>query len=267
MKSSMAAVVLIALISTGLFADGNGPLIQVIDNRVSIQADSVPLGRLLRLLDMATGMTSKVPPEFANRNLTIRFSGLSFDDAVRKIFEGVPLDYIVVKNEGIIVTAASQRLTAADQSPFSNSNSNSPFNNNFNNNQQPVEQPMGQEQPFFPQNVNPFPGPPQQYQGNMPPNMQQAQPAMIQTPFGPIPNPRAQQQPGNMPMAPPVSQPFGLANPASGNPSNPLGDGSIPTYNPNPVPVGTPMPNGIGFPVNGTTPLPGQVPRKPPGGQ
>src|SRR5437764_6311722 len=95
-------LLVMGLMATGVLA-ASGPDIRVIDNKVSIQADAIPLGRLLHLLDLATGMNSKVPPELTNRQMSVQFSGLNFDDAVRKIFEGQRLDYVFVDGQGITV--------------------------------------------------------------------------------------------------------------------------------------------------------------------
>ena len=89
----VAFLIVFAVASTALAA--KGPEINLIDNRLSINADSISLGRLLRLLDLATGMQSKVPPELANRNISVRFSGLTLEDGVRKIFQGQPFDYLL----------------------------------------------------------------------------------------------------------------------------------------------------------------------------
>jgi hypothetical protein len=262
MKPWLGVIVLLAALGLSASAsDDKGPFIQVIDGKVSIQAEAVPLSRLLRLFDMATGLKSKVPPELANRNLSVRFTGLSYDDAVEKIFEGVPLDYIVVKGEGITVTAASQRAPGAPGIP----SANSPFNSAPIN---PASGEQADEQPFFTPGGPPVPGMVNGAQP-FPPNANQPQPAMIQTPFGPIPNPRAQQQQNNAaPMAVPGSQPFGLTNPSGTPTGNPLGDGSVPTYNPNPNPMSPPVapigsPNG--YPINPGMIPPGGVPPAPPG--
>src|SRR5437879_12829781 len=108
MKSSLATLLVILAMSAGAFAAGKGPEIDLVDNKLSINAETIPLGRLLRLLDLATGMQSKVPAELANRNMSVKFSGLSLEDGVRKIFQGQPLDYVVVEGRGVIVTSASQ---------------------------------------------------------------------------------------------------------------------------------------------------------------
>src|SRR5262245_12164288 len=106
MKYALIALLSISLLGT-TFGAAKGPEIRIVDNKVSIQAEAVPLSRLLRLLDQATGMTSKVPPELANRNVSVRFSDLKLDDAVHKIFEGLPLDYVLIEGHGIVVTGTS----------------------------------------------------------------------------------------------------------------------------------------------------------------
>ncbi len=160
MKRWFGAFVMAGTLSVAAFGSGKGPEIQVVDNKLSVDVESVPLGRLLRLLDLATGMKSRVPPELANRNISAKFSGLSLRDGVQKVFQGQPLDYVVI-GEGIVVTAASQTIAASDSAPANVAPA-------------PIEQTF---QDFAP----PQPLPPGQ------------QPAMIQTPFGPIVNPRAAQ--------------------------------------------------------------------------
>ena len=98
------------------------PEVRFVDNRVSIQADAVPLSQLLYLLAEATGMTSKVPSELANLPVSVRFSNLDLNDAIPKIFEGQALNYVFVEGQSIIVTGAAQainykNLPAAAPSP------------------------------------------------------------------------------------------------------------------------------------------------------
>jgi hypothetical protein len=207
----LGVVVLIALMSAGSFAADTGVEIQIIDNKVSMHAKAVPLGRLLQLLDRATGMTSRVKPELANRPVSVQFSGLSFDEAVQKIFEGQKLDYFVLAR-GIVVTSPSVALgSVGSASPFSSL-------------AQPVVQDRFSEQP------QPF----------MPPQPQQlpngaGQPAVVQTPFGPIANPNFQGgQDGNVPNNAPMNVP-GQQAPVQNN-NNPFG-GTLPTYNQNPQPT------------------------------
>src|SRR5438105_15692666 len=108
MKYWLAAGCLSVCLATGAtaFAAPKGPEIDLVDNKLSVNADTISLGRLLRLLDLATGMQSKVPADLANRNISVKFSGLSVSDGVRKMFQGKPFDYVVIEGQGVIVTAA-----------------------------------------------------------------------------------------------------------------------------------------------------------------
>lgn len=281
MKQWFSAVLLIGILAASTFAAGKGPEIQVRDNKVSMTAEAESLGRLLRLFDQATGMKSTVPPELANRNISVRFSDLTFDDAVRKIFEGQPLDYVVISGQGIIVTAVSQSITTSGP-PTAISSVGQP---------QPQQPYIEESQPFFPPAGQPMPQPvmpnpagqpnPQLVPGanvfaNNPFNaqQQQQQPAVIQTPFGPIPNPRANQpvQPNGMPLTTPGQQMYGATNPFaptntfggqnSASQTDVFGNTSPPMFNPNPSPMGTP-----GAPAQPGMSLPGQtnplLPRKP----
>ena len=76
-------------------------------------------------------------------------------------------------------------------------------------------------------------------------NNQQQQPAVIQTPFGPIPNPRANQpvQPNTMPgQVPGQPNPFGAVSPFNSQPpagqnNNFFGNTSPPLFNQNQSPL------------------------------
>src|SRR6516225_8371996 len=87
MKKRILSILFCGLLAVPALA-AKGPTINLIDNKLSIDAETVPLSRLLRLLDMATGLKSKVPPELANRNISVKFSGLDLTEGVRKIFPG-----------------------------------------------------------------------------------------------------------------------------------------------------------------------------------
>jgi hypothetical protein len=204
-----------------------GPEIDLVDNKLSINAEAVSLGRLLQLIDMATGMKSKVPSELANRNISVRFSGLNVSEGVRKVFQGLPLDYVVIEGQGVIVTAASQALSGTEPVPTYNA---------------PPQQP-GEQQPFIQDFPQPFQGQP----GNP------QQPATIQTPFGALPNPRAQQpQPQQpQPNGPlPVTGQQNTLFPQTPQPNQPIGQPQqqqpvLPGMQPaNPTPFGTPSPFG-----------------------
>src|SRR5258708_18855306 len=107
MKRRLAVLILAGFMGIPVFA-AKGPEVDMVDNKLSISAEAVPLGRLLHYFDLATGMKSKVPAELATRNISVKFSGLNVADAVRKIFQGQPLDYVVIDGQGVIVTAVAQ---------------------------------------------------------------------------------------------------------------------------------------------------------------
>src|SRR5262249_28772646 len=196
MKKLLAFLIVPLAFTVNGIAAESGPDIRIVDNKVSIQAETIPLSRLLRLLDEATGMTSKVPPELANRNVSVRFANLTLEDAVHKIFEGQPVDYVVVAGKGIIVTGSSQA------SPTRNvaTNSSAPLENTPEEN--PAFLPPQMQQQPIPGIVNGMPNGVNGVNGVN--GAAQNQPAMIQTPFGQIPNPRAQQsQQGTTPMVTP----------------------------------------------------------------
>ena len=231
MKHGLAALLLAASVATGALAAGKGPEINLVNNKLSIDAESVPIGRLLRLLDLATGMKSKVPPELANRNISVKFSGLTLEEGVRKMFQGQPFDYVVLGGQGVIVTSAAQTVPGAggETNPVYSPAPGQVMA------PQPIEQPFT---PDFPPVAVPQPGfVPQPQQ--MPP---QQQPAIIQTPFGPIANPRAGQPivGGIAPTAPPVQQ-----NPlfpgSNGQPATP--QQAAPNPFGTPSPFGTPQTN------------------------
>jgi|SwirhirootsSR2_FD_contig_31_446877_length_978_multi_2_in_0_out_0_1 hypothetical protein len=256
MKNALILALVSICLSGTTFGATKGPEIRIVDDKVTIQAEAVPLSRLLRLLDQVTGMTSKVPPELANRNVSVRFSGLKLEDAVHKIFEGLPLDYVLIQGHGIVVTGSSQPATATAGGPA------------------PFTPPAPQE--AFADDNPPF-MPPQAGQQN--PAMQN-QPAMINTPFGPRPNPNAAQnvmqvqqqqgvlpnpnafpsQPVNSGLAPmvapgqPVNNPFNSSAP---------GFNSAPAANQNALPTASPFGANPVFPTQpGQTPpgYPNQVP-------
>ena len=231
MKQWLAAGFLIVCLGATVLAATKGPEIALVDNKLSISADSVSLARLLRLLDIATGMQSKVPADLANRTVSVKFSGLTLEDGVRKIFQGQPFDYVVVQGQGVIVTAASQMTGTSEAGPAYNAPPPpgvQPFQ------PQPIEQPFTPDLPpaGVPQPIMPvMPGQPQQ------------QPAMIQTPFGPIANPRAGQpiQPA-APAVPPQNNLF----PGSFQP--PTSTGIVGAQQAAPSPFGTP--SQFGTPQN-----------------
>ena len=94
-----------------------GPQVAKFNEKVSINADGITLARLLQLWDKATGMRSRVSPELANRTVSVHFSGLTVNDAVRTMFEKLPFDYVFSESRGITVTAPAQTVTASQPAP------------------------------------------------------------------------------------------------------------------------------------------------------
>jgi hypothetical protein len=233
MKRWLGSVILAGTMATVSFAAGKGPEIQIIDNKLSIDAEAVPLSRLLRLLDLATGMNSKVPPELANRNISVKFSGLDLSEGVRKMFQGQPLDYIVIEGQSIVVTAAAQTIAAGDSLPA-------------------YTPPAQTDQPFM------FPATQDFTQPGLQPGIPQ-QPAMIQTPFGPMANPRADQPMApNAPLSIPGQQPQNSLFPDQPPPQQPNQPAQVMPGFPGAVPGNPPFgaPSPFGSPVPGQQVMP-----------
>ena len=183
----IAVLGLAVVLSTSAGANDRKPLeIKVVDDRISIHAEAVPLGWFLVLLDRVAGTKSTVPAVLANRNVSAQFTGLPLDKAVKKIFEGLALDYLVLEDTRIVVTAVSQVLTgpAQDVEPLASSaNASQRFV------RRGASLPSLPEKNPFQAEVNPSLG--NNWNGENAP----LQPAIIQTPFGPIVNPRVNQKP------------------------------------------------------------------------
>jgi len=228
MRKWLLSGIFCGLLAAPAFA-AKGPEIELVDNKLSIDAETVPLSRLLRLLDLATGMKSKVPPELANRNISVKFSGLDLTEGVRKIFQGQPVDYAFIEGQGVIVTAASQSLTGAETVPPSNAGPSQP--------EQPLVQEFQQQQTLPPTGIQPGIQGLQQQQ-------QQQQPATLQTPFGLVANPRANQP--QLPNTPP-------SVPGQLNQANTLFPNTAPQNQPQPGQTNTPFQNT--FPQNQGQPV------------
>src|SRR5215471_15871283 len=124
MKTILSGISMAVFLASSVFAADKGPQIQVIDGKVSIQAESITLTRFLHLLDQATGMTSKVAPELANQKISVRLEGLDLDTAIRKSFQGQPWNYAVVPGKGITVIdrAAAVASTGSTSAPVQSYN-------------------------------------------------------------------------------------------------------------------------------------------------
>ena len=232
MKRWFVGFFFMSIVCTGALAAAKGPEVDLVDNKLSINAEAISLSRLLQLVDLATGMKSKVPPELANRSLSVRFSNLDLTDGFRKMFQGQPFDYVVVQGQGIIIKAASLSPSAGDPAP-------PPANN-------PPPAAQSFDQPF----VQEFPPVQAQQPFQQQPQPQIQQQPMVQTPFGPIPNPRAQQPQPNSPVTVPGQQNTLFPNqPVPNQPiSQPAIGQPVPGFPPvqpnNANPFGTPTPFG-----------------------
>lgn len=118
MKWCFSILIILAtvILSGSAFAAG-GPQVVNRDGKISISADHITLGFLLSLWDNATGMKSTAPPELADRKLSVHFTGLSEDEAVRAIFLGQPFGYTFVQGQGIVVTSPPPLSRVAEGQP------------------------------------------------------------------------------------------------------------------------------------------------------
>jgi len=190
------------------FAAGQGPEVTNVDQKISISADDITLDRLIRLWDQATAMQSVVPPELANRKLSIHFTGLPISDALRKMFNGQPFDYILVEGHGILIMERSQSEPVAQSADVSN-----PV-------EQVIEPPVSQEPPSL-----------------IVPPPEQQRPTILQTPFGPTVSPYTNQTPVvQLPPVLPAPPFFALTVPPlppAGAPNGPIQNmlfGPLPVY-------------------------------------
>jgi hypothetical protein len=183
--------------------------IDVVDGKISMTAQAVPLGRLLTLFGRAVGMEAKIKPGLGleNQNISVMFTGLKFNDAVRKIFEGRNLNYVVVQGKMITVTELGEATSASaiSSSPTFSSGpafAPPPVNQPQNPVQNlPATSPFGGGTPA-PANANPSPTP-ASGPGMAPPPIGASNP-LINPVGGGAPNPNPM---GNTP--PPPSQPSG----------------------------------------------------------
>src|SRR5688572_3383619 len=114
MKLTCKLLVSIVLLQTAAWAQAPaqtpapGPEIEVVDGKISMSALSVPLSRIVSMVDRAVGLQSKVAPEVASRSISVRFKELPLKDAVQKIFEGQPFNYSLIEGKGIHVIGLAQ---------------------------------------------------------------------------------------------------------------------------------------------------------------
>jgi len=231
MRITLIAVIVIVLLPAAIHAQ-DAPEIRVSEGKVSISAQAVPLSRLLSLLDRAVGMNSQVKPDLANRPVSVRFTNLELKDAVRKIFEGQPLNYYFIEGKGIRVTEQANP-TGGSTSIASTSTPPATFIDNSINT---PAIPIGNPQPAQPAGGQPA-------QPNLPFGNQQPPAANASAPTNP-----GTIVPGQLP--PPINMNNPLVTPTTNNTAQPTTNTGFPAT---PAPV--PQPSGPG--AVGVTP--GQV--------
>jgi len=182
MKRWLGSFILTTFLAAGAFAAGPGPQVVYFQQKISINAKNIPLSRLLQLWDEATGMHSTVPRNLANQTASVSFSEVPLNEAVRLIFEEIPLDYVFTAAQGIIVTGRSQPpaapAPAASEDP-----------------------PVYERAPVV---ITQLP----ETRRNKPPSVAPEPPPPIPTPFGPIPNPGQNTVIALPPVWGPASPPF-----------------------------------------------------------
>ena len=237
MKITLIALAAMVALPLATYAQET-PEIRISDGKVSITALSVPIGRLLQLLDRAVGMNSQVKPELANLPVSVRFTNLELKDAVYKIFQGQQLNYLLIEGKGIRVT---DRATGGGTTSTASSNS-SPFQDS-----QPIVSspiPIGNAQPIQ-----------QPIQANVP----AGQPAQQANPFGSQPPANAQPanttSPGAAFVPGQLPPPIGASNPLV----TPANTAAPPAGFPS-TPAASPQPAGPGA-LPGATVTPGQIGR------
>ena len=233
MRTTYTLLFCLALLPSTSYA-AQGPEIDVVDGKISMSVQAVPLGRLISLLDRTMGFTSQVKPELANRNISVRFTGLEIKDAVQKIFEGQPLNYVFIEGKGIRVTDLAQGGGAVAP----------PLGSSFPSSQSSA--PISSPQPIV--TTPPFPvGNPIQ-QGNPQPANAATQPAQVITPFGNQPNPNPAGAPAATPGAPTPGQlppPIGTSNPLITPVGATPAAGGFPASAPAPAPQQPPVPGAL----------------------
>jgi hypothetical protein len=78
------------------------------DGKLSVNVDDMAVGRVLELLDQATGLQSTIPADLAGRKTSVHFSALPINEAVRRILERLDFDYVYIEANGIVVTGLSK---------------------------------------------------------------------------------------------------------------------------------------------------------------
>ena len=214
MKLWLGVIIVGGVLGARGFAAEQGPEVLNLDEKITIRAEDVTLVHLLELWDRATGMQSTIPQELENRKLTIRFTGLNVNDALRKIFEEQPFGYFLIGGR-VVVTAPSESNPAAERAPAD-------------------EVAQVTEEPALPETARLKPEAPPP----LPPLPQQ--PTVIPTPFGPILSLPGSRQPFTQlppvygaPPAPPFFAPSLPTIPPAGAANGPVENrlfGPLPIY-------------------------------------
>lgn len=197
------------------FADGRGPAVVNIDQKISIHADDITLIELFRLWDQATGMHSTVPLDLEGLKLSVRFTGLEVNDALRRIADGQQFGYILAADQ-VILTPREPVESAT--SPESDGTLLPPTDNEISG--EANESSVAQVQRLKPE---PLPPP---------------EPTYIPTPFGPIVSPSwnrpfVQLPPVDVAPPPPFFAPEYPPPPPAGTPNGPVQNnlfGPLPVY-------------------------------------
>jgi hypothetical protein len=121
------------------------PEFKMVDGKLSIQAEAITLRQFLQYLDAATGMTSKVNPQLANEQISVRLEGMEVNAAIRKSFQGRPWNWAVVNGKGVNIIDRATAMSATSSGP-----SSSPI-------QSFIEPPRNEPMPPQPQPAASFP--------------------------------------------------------------------------------------------------------------
>ena len=197
------------------FADGKGPEVINIDQKISIHADDITLRELFRLWDQATGMHSMVPRDLEDQKLSVRFTRLDLNDALRRISDGQPFGYILAEGQ-VILSPREPRVSAA--APESDETLLPPADSDVS---AEADEPRLED-----------------FQRLKPESLPPPKPTYIPTPFGPIVSPSwnrpfVQLPPVDVAPPPPFFAPEYPPPPPAGTPNGPVQNnlfGPLPMY-------------------------------------
>jgi hypothetical protein len=109
MNRTFALVLLLIFIGFSTALDAPAQEVKF-DGTVSINAEDIAVGRLLELLDHATGLQSVVPDKFAARRASVHISALPLSEAVRTVLKQLGFDYVFIEANRVIITGVSQQI-------------------------------------------------------------------------------------------------------------------------------------------------------------